>query len=225
MLGRVAPRVHELTVQQGAIIQRQANKAAAKQCQLHRQLGLLPGSLSGLRLDYAGACSEALLAAAARAGGSTLTRLELNSSRLPASMARVLRALPTLRSLDLACHYPEEGGVLQAILSFTRLTRLALHSLREFYGQTLQMLGTLSALRQLSISEFAHPPPYEEADVRELLQQASHLELFSYAMLHMTRDAAGFEVRLVMPAPGCCVLCCPCLQSCCQSARPLSASR
>ena len=87
------------------------------------------------------------------------------------------------------------------------------------------MLGTLSALRQLSISEFAHPPPYEEADVRELLQQASHLKLFSYAMLHMTRDAAGFEVRLVMPAPGCCVLCCPFLQSCCHSARPLSASR
>ncbi|PRW56471.1 alpha beta-hydrolase isoform A [Chlorella sorokiniana] len=194
-LERVAPRVHELDVQKGAMIQRQANKAAAKQCQLHRQLGLLqPGSMASLTLDYAGSCSEALLAAAARAGGTSLTRLELNSSRLPASMARVLRALPTLCSLGLASNFPEEGGVLESILTLTRLTRLALHSLGEFYEQTLELLGTLSALRQLSISEFAHPPPHGEAEVRVLLQRAAHLELFSYSMTHMSRDEAGFEI-------------------------------
>lgn len=192
-LHQVAPQVHELVVREGSIIQRQANKAA-KPCQLPRQLSLLrPGSLAGLVLDYVGSCSEPLLAALARAGGGSLTRLEINSTRLPASAPRVLRALSTLRSLDLGCYFPKDE-LFQAILTLTSLTRLALHPIGSFYDQASCLLTTLSALRQLSISEFARPPPYPEPQVRQLLQRASRLEALSYARKHMTRDRVGFEV-------------------------------
>lgn len=194
-LAQVAPRVHELVVEKGATIQRQANKAAAKQCQVDRQLGLLqPGSLAGLALNYVGSCSKALLAAAARAGGTSLTRLEL-STRLPATVAGVLRALRTLCSLAISCDLPKDTGVLQAILTLTRLTSLAIDTLGSSVETSISLLGALSALRQLSISEFAHPPPYAEADLRRLLQRASRLELLSYKMTHMAREHAGFEVR------------------------------
>lgn len=205
-LQRVAPRVHEVTVHKGAIIQRQANKAA-KQCQLHRQLSLLqPGSLAGLVLDYAGSCSEPLLAALARAGGGSLTRLEINSTRLPASAARVLRGLSTLRALDLGCYHPEDE-LFQAILTLTSLTRLVLHPIGAFSDQVSSLLATLSTLRQLSISEFAQPPPYPEPQVRQLLQRASRLEALSYARTHMSRDRVGFEVcaGVRVPAGGCSV--------------------
>ena len=202
-LERVAPRVHELVVEKGATIQRQANKAAAKQCQLDRQVGLLqPASLAGLALNYVGTCSKALLAAVARAGGTSLTRLELDL-RLPAagSGPSTLRALPALCSLQVYCDFPKEEGVLQAIHTLTRLTRLAFSTLQSSFSEaTLGLLGALSALRQLTISEFAQPPPYAEADLARLLQRASHLELFSYKMTHMARDQAGFEVRLLCAA-------------------------